>query len=147
MKVTDDRGATTMSRPTPSEIYNKTEQGWLIFAGTVLGLMGVMRIIDSIWAFRYNGALPENLEAGVLGDSLTSYAWLWLIVGVILLVSSFAVLARSQFARWIGVFATGFAAVSAIAWMPYYPVWSLMYMLLSIYTMYVLINHAGPQPA
>ena len=32
--------------------------GWLFFSGTVLGLAGLMRIVDSIWAFRYNGALP-----------------------------------------------------------------------------------------
>ena len=29
--------------------------GWLVLAGTVLGLAGLMRIIDAIWAFRYNG--------------------------------------------------------------------------------------------
>ena len=32
--------------------------GWLFFAGTVLGLAGLMRIVDSIWAFRYKGRCP-----------------------------------------------------------------------------------------
>ena len=40
--------------------------GWLFFAGTLLGLAGIMRIVDSLWAFGYNGALPENLKDGVL---------------------------------------------------------------------------------
>ena len=48
-----------------------------------------MRIVDSIWAFRYNGALPDNLKDGVLGSSLTTYGWIWLVVGILLLVSSF----------------------------------------------------------
>ena len=47
-----------------------------------------MRILDSIWAFGYNGALPEGLKGGVLSSNLTSYTWLWLVVGVVLLVSS-----------------------------------------------------------
>ena len=66
--------------------------GWLFFAGTVLGLAGLMRIIDAIWAFRYNGQIPDNLQDGVLGDNLTGYGWTWLIVGIILVVSSFLIL-------------------------------------------------------
>jgi len=52
--------------------------GWMFFAGTVLGLAGLMRLLDSIWAFRYNGALPDELSDGLLGDKLTTYAWVWL---------------------------------------------------------------------
>jgi hypothetical protein len=48
--------------------------GWLFFAGSVLGLAGLMRVIDALWAFRYEGALSENLEDSVLGSSLTTYA-------------------------------------------------------------------------
>ncbi|HEY7137550.1 MAG TPA: hypothetical protein VIB48_21030, partial [Acidimicrobiia bacterium] len=99
--------------------------GWLFFAGTVLGLAGIMRIIDAIWAFSYKGALPENLKDGVLGSNLKHYGWAWLIVGAILIVASFLVIVRSQVARWIGMIAAGIAAISAITWMPYYPVWSL----------------------
>ena len=98
---------------TTTETYPDEEQGfgWLFFSGTVLGLAGIMRIIDSIWAFRYNGALPDGFKDSVLGDNLTTYAWVWLIVGVILLVSSFLLLARSQFARWIGLIAAAIGGI------------------------------------
>ncbi len=43
-------------------IRDEPGSGWLFFAGTVLGLAGLMRIIDALWAFRYKGALPENLK-------------------------------------------------------------------------------------
>ena len=55
--------------------------GWLYFAGTVMGLAGLMRLVDSLWAFRYNGNLPDGLQDGVLGDNIKTYAWLWLAVG------------------------------------------------------------------
>ena len=45
--------------------------GWMLFAGTVMGLAGLMRLLDSFWAFRYNGALPDALKDGLLGDNLT----------------------------------------------------------------------------
>ena len=71
---------------TTGDDYEDRGSGWLVLAGTVLGLAGLMRIIDAIWAFRYNGQLPDNLQDGVLGDNLTGYAWTWLIVGIILVV-------------------------------------------------------------
>src|SRR6266550_218149 len=94
-------------------------QGWLFFAGTMLGLAGLMRIIDSIWAFHYNGVLPENLKDGLLGSNLNNYGWTWLVVGLLLITSSFMILVRSQFARWVGFFAAGGGALSAVTWMPY----------------------------
>jgi hypothetical protein len=121
--------------------------GWLFFAGTVLGLAGLMRIIDSIWAFSYKGALPENLKDGVLGSNLTTYAWLWLGVGVVLVIASFLVLTRSQFARWIGLVAAAIGGVSAILWMPYYPVWSLVYVALAVFVFYALARFGGPETA
>jgi hypothetical protein len=117
--------------------------GWLLFAGTILGLSGLMRIIDSIWAFRYNGNLPDNLRDGVLGSNLNTYAWTWLIVGVILIVASVFVLARSQVARWIGYFAAAIGALSAMTWMPYYPIWSLTYVAIFVMTFYALARYGG----
>jgi hypothetical protein len=119
--------------------------GWLFFAGTVLGLAGLMRIVDAIWAFSYNGALPERLEDSVIGDNLTTYAWLWLVVGAVLIVSSFLILTRSQFARWVGFIAATIGAISAMFWMPYYPIWSLTYVGIMVLTFYALAVHGGRQ--
>jgi hypothetical protein len=119
--------------------------GWLFFAGTVLGLAGLMRIIDSIWAFRYHGALPDNvtLAHGVLGSNLKNYAWTWLIVGIILILSSFLLMARSQFARWIGYFAAVIGGLSAMTWMPYYPIWSLTYVAIAVLVFYGLARYGS----
>jgi hypothetical protein len=117
--------------------------GWLFFIGTVLGLAGFMRIIDSLWAFRYNGALPDGLKDAALGDSLTTYAWVWLVVGCVLLMASFLILVRSQFARWVGFFAVTLGALSAMTWMPYFPIWSLTYVGIAVLTFYGLVRHGG----
>jgi hypothetical protein len=117
--------------------------GWLIFAGTVIGLAGLMRIVDSMWAFRYKGNLPDGLRDSVLGSNLHTYAWTWLIVGIVLIVASVFILARSQIARWIGYFAAAFAALSAMTWMPYYPIWSLTYVAVAVMVFYALARYGG----
>src|SRR6187200_360834 len=91
-----------------------TYSGWLFFAGTILGIAGLMRLIDGFWAFSYDGALPENLEGALFGDDLSAYGWANIIIGAILILSSFAVLTRSQFARWIGIIAGAIGAISAV---------------------------------
>ena len=117
--------------------------GWLIFAGTVLGIAGIMRLFDALWAFRYDGVLPDGLEGAVFGSSLTTYGWVWLIIGVVLILASMAVLKRSQFARWIGIVAGVVMAVSALWWMPYYPVWSLAYVIMGLLVVCALAVHGG----
>jgi hypothetical protein len=140
--------SSTNVNQTVSEVYQEAErgEGWLFFAGTILGLAGIMRILDSIWAFRYKGAVPQGLKDGVLGSNLKNYAWTWLIVGVILLVSSFLVLARSQVARWVGLIAAAIGAVSAMTWMPYYPIWALTYVGLAVLVFYALARYGGREP-
>jgi hypothetical protein len=116
-------------------------EGWLVFAAIVLGIAGIMRIFDAIWAFSYHGALPENLENAIFGHSLKTYGWVYLVVGIVLIVCAGGVVARSQVSRWIGVFAGAVMAISAIWWMPYYPVWSLTYIFAGILVIYGLAVH------
>jgi len=122
-------------------------EGWLVFAGIVLMVAGTMRFFDAIWAWTYNGPLPSNLQDALLGRSLTTYGWVWLFISIILFGSGLAVMVRSQFARWIGIIAGAIGAVSAIWWIPYYPVWSLVYILVGMLVIYALAAHGGREPA
>jgi len=129
-----------------NDIVTDADAGWLFFAGTILGIAGIMRIFDGIWAFRYDGAVPENLEGAIFGTSLSTYGWVWIIVGVLLIGASFALLNRSQFARWIGIIAGALMAISAVWWLPFYPVWSLIYILVGVLVVYGLAAHGGRSP-
>jgi hypothetical protein len=137
----------TMTNRTPDTDYvdGSDGTGWLFFAGTILGLAGLMRILDSIWAFQYHGALPDRLQDAVLGSNIKNYAWLFLIVGVVLLISSFLILSGSQFARWVGLFAAAIGALSALTWMPYYPIWALTYIAIAVMVFYALARYGGRQ--
>jgi hypothetical protein len=76
-------------------------------------------------------------------DQLQQASHVSLTEGVILILASFAVLRRSQFARWIGIIAGAILAISAFWWMPYYPVWSLAYVFIGVLVVYGLAAHGG----
>ena len=122
-------------------------EGWLVFSAIVLGVAGIMRVFDAIWAFRYHGVLPQNFEDAIFGHSLKTYRWVYLIVAVVLILCAFGVVARSQFSRWIGIFAGAVLSISAIWWMPFYPVWSLAYIFVGILVIYGLAVYGGREPA
>ena len=116
---------------------NERGSGWTIFAGIALLVAGVMRIFDSIWAFRHHGVLPSNLEAAIFGHSLKTYAWVYLAVGIILILAGFGVMVQSQVSRWIGIFAATILDIDGW-WMPYYPIWSLTYIGICFFVIYAL---------
>ena len=88
-----------------------------------------------------------RLEGGLLGTSLSTYGWAWIIVGVILVLSSVAVLAHSQFARWISIAAGALLAITAIWWIPFFPEWSLVYIMLGVLIVYGAAVHRGRHDA
>jgi hypothetical protein len=126
---------------------NESGNGWTIFAGIALLVAGVMRIFDSIWAFRYHGVLPSNLEAAIFGHTLKTYAWVYLAVGIILILAGFGVMIQSQVSRWIGIFAAAILGISAIWWMPYYPIWSLTYIGICFFVIYALAAYGQREEA
>lgn len=116
---------------------------WRLFAAFILIFAGVMRLFDALWAFRYDGALPEGLQNAVFGDNLTTYGWLYLVVGIVVIVAGIRVLYGGQIARWVGIIGAAIAGLSAVAWLPYYPIWSLLYIGIAMLTVYALVAHGG----
>jgi hypothetical protein len=121
--------------------------GWVLFAGIMLLIAGVMRFFDGIWSLSYHAGLPEHLQGSVLGTNLKTYGWVYIVVAIILVVSAFGVFVGSQLARWIGIFAGAVSCISAVWWMPYYPIWSLTYVVIGALVIYALAAHGGLRDA
>lgn len=125
-----------------------SRSGWLTFSAVVLIIAGIMRVIDSIWAFSYHGALPDGLQGALLGHSLATYGWIWLVTGVILIAAGALLFGLSdqpaaEVSRWVGIVAASLGAISAMFVMPYYPVWSLVYVIIAVMVVYGLSAHYG----
>jgi hypothetical protein len=121
--------------------------GWLEFAAVILIIAGIMRIFDAIWAWRYDGPVPDTLQKAIFGNDLDTYGWIWLIVGIVLIAAGASVTQRKQWARWVGILAGAVLAISATWWLPIYPVWSLIYILIGIMVIYGLAAYGSRSAA
>jgi hypothetical protein len=125
--------------------------GWVSFSAIILIVAGISRIFDAIWAFRYNGPVVDNLHQAIFGHSLTTYGWLWLIVGIILIAAGLLLIAggglSADVSRWVGIVAAAIGTITAVSWLPYYPIWSLIYIGLGVLIIYGLLTHYAEESA
>ena len=113
----------------------------LLFAGTVLGLIGVFNVIEGIAALGGSDVYRDRLvlEFG----SLRFWGGVLLFVGLLQVVASFAIFTKSAAARWFGV---GVAVVNAWTQLLVFgahPWWSICAFAAAVFTIKALVSYGG----
>jgi hypothetical protein len=135
--VTDYYGETRVMTPRAA--------GWLSFAAAVLVVSGVFKILDALWAFKYDDEVSEEVQTVLFENDLESWGWVWLVVGIILILAGFAVVSGSRWARWVGIVAASLAAISFLPWIYYKPLWTILSVTLAVLVIYALGAYGGPR--
>jgi len=115
--------------------------GWLIFAGTMLAIVGVLNVIGGIGAIS-NSKFFVNDAKYVFG-SLNAWGWVALTFGVAQVLTASGVWARSSAAAVFGMFFVGLNAIAQLLDIPAYPLWSLALFSLDILILYGLAAYGG----
>jgi hypothetical protein len=121
----------------------RTGEGWLLFSAIILVTGGVIRIFDAFWAFDKDDDLAGDVQAVVFNEDLTAYGWLWLIMGILMIAAGFGVLSGAQWARWFGIIVASLTAITAMFWIYAYPIWALVFILISFLVIYGLATYGG----
>ena len=117
--------------------------GWLLFAATILGLAGVLSVIDGIVALSRSKFYTPN--SSYVFTNLHSWGWITLIIGVLLIVAAMGVFSGSGFARWFGIAAAGLNAIALFGspTAAAYPFWALIIFALDVLVIYALAVYGG----
>ena len=100
--------------------------GWLAFTAALLVTMGIFRILDAFWAFRYDDDIPEGLQTIIFDSNLAAWGWIWLLLGTLMILAGFAVVQGMQWARWFGIAVLAVAAITNYTWIVFRPFWTLV---------------------
>jgi hypothetical protein len=131
----------TVTRDDAYEFDEERGFGWLLFAATMLGLAGVLSVIDGIMALSKSKFYTAN--ANYVFSDLRTWGWIMLIVGALLIVAAMGVFSGSGFARWFGIFAAGLNLIAHFGAIQAYPFWSLIVITLDILVIYALAVYGG----
>lgn len=110
--------------------------GWWIFAGTLLGLAGILNIIWGIAAIGNSKFFTENVT--LVFSDLKTWGWVTLLIGVIQLFAAGSLYTGGGFGRWIGIFAASLSAIAALLSISAAPFWALCIFALAVIVIYEL---------
>ena len=118
--------------------------GWWIFAGTLLGIGGVLNLIWGIAAISNSKYFTDDVVYII--STVNTWGWIVLIIGVIELIAAFSLFSGGGFGRWIGIIAAALNAIAALLTIPSAPFWAIAIFFLSIVILYELAKPGTTPP-
>ena len=129
-----------MTYETTESNYSSWAVGWAGFAGVMLIMIGIFDTIQGLVAL-FNDEFYVVTQEWVFELDITAWGWIQLILGVILIASGIGIFSGNVAARTVGVIMAGLAAIVNFAWLPYYPVWSIIVIAICIAIIWSLTAH------
>ena len=117
--------------------------GWLVFAGIMMILVGAFQAIDGLIALFKNELYVVRPNGLVINIDYTAWGWTHLLLGILLIAAGCAVFTGRIWGRTLGVIAALLSAIVNFAFIPAYPVWSLLIITVDVLVIYALIAHGG----
>ena len=114
--------------------------GFTVFAGVMMIMAGGFQAITGLVASCEN-EFYVSTRTYILQFDVTTWGWIHLLVGLLILFAGFAVLSGQTWGRVIGIILAGVSALANFAFIPYYPVWSLVIIALDVFVIWALAAH------
>jgi hypothetical protein len=130
----------TTTRRAPERQYSEGAVAVTAMAGTLMVIIGAMHIIQGLVAL-------VNDEFFVLGEEyvfkfdVTSWGWIHLVAGAIVLLAGVGLFQGATWARVVAVAVAGVSILFNFAWMPYYPLWSLTIIAFDAFVIWAVTAH------
>lgn len=114
--------------------------GWTAFAGVMMVLLGFWWMIAGLVAVVDDDFYVVTQDY-IFQFSVSTWGWIHLIVGGVVLVSGFGLFSGNVLARTVGVIIAALAGLIAFAWLPWYPVWAIIFIAVSVAVIWSLTAH------
>jgi hypothetical protein len=124
-------------------VYTDVDKGagWLLFAGIMVVMVGILNVIYGIAAIDNANFFVAN-QKYIISD-LNTWGWVMLVLGALQIVAAFSIWSGGSFGRWFGIGAASLNAIAALMALPAYPFWSLAVFSLDLLIIYGLAAYGG----
>jgi hypothetical protein len=114
--------------------------GLIMFAGIMMILAGMFQAIQGIVAL-VNDTFYVVGQQWVFSFNITTWGWIHLLAGVLLVVAGYFLFQGAVWARVVGVAVAVISAVLSFMSLPYYPIWSILIITLDVFIIWALTVH------
>ena len=114
--------------------------GWTKFAGIMVILIGLFHALAGL-----SGVLKDDVYAVlpnyVLKFDVSTWGWIHLVIGIVVVLAGFSVWNGAVWARTVGVIIAAASALASFAWIPLYPIWSIVLIAIDVTVIWALTVH------
>ena len=116
--------------------------GWVYFAGFMMVLSGIFAAIAGLVAL-FNDKVYIASQNNLWILDYTTWGWAHLLLGILIAAAGMAVMNGQVWGRSIGVILVLISAVANFAFIPVYPIWSIIILTVDALVLYALIAHGS----
>ncbi len=131
---------TRYERPPESSFSAAT--GFILFAGVMMVLSGSFQAFAGVVGIFQDEFFVKTRNYFLQFDA-TTWGWIHLILGLLVVAAGFALLAGNMYGRIVGVLMASVGALASFASIPYYPFWSLTVITLDVFVIWAITTHGG----
>lgn len=112
------------------------------FAAFMLVLIGIFEALDGLAAIIKDQFVVPAPNYWITLD-VSAWGWIHLILGVVLIFAAFALFRGTTWSRIVGILAAIVTAVANFAYIPYYPIWSIIVIALCVWVIWSLAAYGA----
>jgi hypothetical protein len=116
--------------------------GWVYFASLLMFVRGFFQIFIGIEAL-VNSKVFVVTESNLAVFNYTAWGWIDIALGVVLLTAAASVAAGNLYGRVIGAVMVSISMLANLAFLPAYPVWSIIALIIDAFILYALVVRGG----
>ena len=117
--------------------------GWIIFAGTMLVILGIFHAIQGLVALFNDSVYLVGPKGLVINVDYTAWGWIHLIGGIIVVLAGVALFAGKMWARILAVIVAVISAIINVVFLPAYPIWSTMMIAIDVLVIWAVTVHGS----
>jgi hypothetical protein len=147
-------GTTSMSGGGATAPRNSMEEsevtgwvGWIVFAGTMMAILGVFHMFEGLIALFRSTTIAFPANGMTIQVSYTQWGWLQLIAGALVFLGGLGLFTGRMWARTLAVILVAVSAVINFAWAVHFPIWSLALLAIDFFVLYAIIAHGSEMKA
>ena len=114
--------------------------GWIMFAAIMMLLIGFFHVMAGLVAIVDDNFYVATKEY-VFQFDRTTWGWIHLILGIIVFIAGLSLFKGAIWARTVGVILGVISAVVGFAWLPWYPVWGILIVVIAVSVIWALTVH------
>ena len=130
-----------MSNRTRQDYESSTRGAWAYggaaFGGVALIMVGLFQVLQGLSAVRKDDVYVATGDY-LYSINLSGWGWIHLVVGAVGIAVGVCILYGQTWARGTGILIAVLSAVSNFAFLPHYPLWSLLVIALDVFVIWAL---------